>query len=52
MEMFICTDHPPPKRTISADGELREEYEAEMRKVVIRVKFLIAVSRVYQLGRS
>ena len=26
-------DIPPPKRTISQDGELRKEYEEELRKV-------------------
>ena len=26
-------DFPPPKRTLSQDGELRKEYEEELRKV-------------------
>lgn len=26
-------DFPPPKRSISQDGELRKEYEEELRKV-------------------
>lgn len=29
---FTGTDMPPVKRTLSKDGELRKEYEEEMRK--------------------
>ena len=32
--MLTCdADTPPPKRTISQDGEVRKEYEEELRKV-------------------
>ena len=30
---FDFADFPAPKRTISKDGEIRREYEEEMRKV-------------------
>ena len=33
--LFLYVDFSPPKRTISQDGELRKEYEEELRKVNI-----------------